>query len=329
MMNIKTFALIAFLLCLTGCSGLRFVIDTIPAVNRLTETTVLEDKGASSSAKIALIDFTGLISDAKKRGLISPGENPVSRFVESLRKAADDKNTKAIVIRINSPGGTVTASDLLYREILYFKEESKKPVVILMADIAASGGFYMSCAGDEVIAHPTTITGSIGVIMQTFNFSEGMRKIGIKADAITSGPNKAVGSPFEPMPTEHRALLQELVDEFYAEFVAIVKKSKPNLSPADLKWVTDGRVVTGRRAVEIGLVDSVGDLRDAFAAAKRRANLSKAKLIKYHRNTEHVGSAYARKPQADPQVNLLQLNINAGSMFDQTGFYYLWDPTVW
>ncbi|MCH7664151.1 MAG: hypothetical protein IH859_09830, partial [Chloroflexi bacterium] len=95
MMNIKTFALIAFLLSLTGCSGLRFVIDTIPAVNRLTETTVLEDKGASSSAKIALIDFTGLISDAKKRGLLSPGENPVSRFVESLRKAADDKNTKA------------------------------------------------------------------------------------------------------------------------------------------------------------------------------------------------------------------------------------------
>ena len=329
MMNIKSFVLFTFLLCLTGCGGLRFVVDIIPAVNRLTETTVLEDKGAGSSAKIALIDFTGLISDTKKRGLITQGENPVSRFVESLRKAKDDKNTKAIVIRINSPGGTVTASDLLYREILYFKEKSKKPVVILMADVAASGGFYMSCAGDEVIAHPTTITGSIGVIIQTFNFSEGMRRIGIKADAITSGPNKAAGSPFEPMPTEHRALLQDLVDEFYAGFVSVVKKSKPKLSPADLKWVTDGRVVTGKRAAEIGLVDSVGDLRDAFAAAKRRANLSKAKLVKYHRNTEHVGSAYARQPQADPQVNFLQLNINAGSLFDQNGFYYLWDPTVW
>ena len=130
-------------------------------------------------------------------------------------------------------------------------------------------------------------------------------------------------------PAEHRALLQELVDEFYAGFVSVVKKSRPKLSPDDLKWITDGRVVTGRRAAEVGLVDSVGDLRDAFKAAKRRANLDKAKLVKYHRNSEHVGSAYAKQPQINPQVNLLQLNINAGSMFDQGGFYYLWDPTVW
>ena len=184
-------------------------------------------------------------------------------------------------------------------------------------------------AGDEVIAHPTTITGSIGVIIQTFNFSEGMRKIGINADAVTSGPNKAAGSPFEPMPAKHRALLQELVDEFYSGFVSVVKKSRPTLSPEDLKWITDGRVVTGRRAAEIGLVDSTGDLHDAFAAAKRRANLSRAKLVKYHRNSQHVGSAYARQPQIDPQINLLQLNVNAGSMFNQSGFYYLWDPTVW
>lgn len=328
-MNFKSFVLFAILLCLTGCGGMRFVVDIIPAVNRLAETTVLEDTGAAASDKVALIDFTGMISDAKKRGLLSQGENPISRFVESLRKAANDKKIKAIVIRINSPGGTVTASDLLYREIQYFKIKSKKPVIILMADIAASGGYYMSCAGDEVIAHPTTITGSIGVIIQTFNFSEGMRKIGIKADAVTSGPNKAAGSPFEPMPAEHRALLQELVDEFYAGFVSVVKKSRPDLSPEDLKWITDGRVVTGRRAAEIGLVDSVGDLRDAFKAAKRRANLDKAKLVKYHRNSEHVGSAYAKQPQIDPQINLLQLNVSAGSMFDQGGFYYLWDPTVW
>ncbi len=328
-MSIRILVLFGLMSCLSGCGGVRFIIDAVPAVDGLTETVVLEDPGADSSAKIALIQITGMIADADRPGLLRKGENPVSRLVESLRKAAKDSKIKAIVLRINSPGGTVTASDIVYREIQHFKRATKKPVVILMSDLAASGGYYIACAGDEIIAHPTTITGSIGVIIQTFNFSEGMRRIGIKADAITSGPNKATGSPFEPMPPEHRALLQGLVDEFYANFVAIVTESRPNLSPADLEWITDGRVVTGRRAAEVGLIDSTGDLRDAFAAAKRRAGLTAAKLVKYHRPLEHVGSAYARSPAANPQINMLQLNVNAGPLLEQSGFYYLWDPTVW
>ena len=328
-MSTRILLLFGLLLCLTGCSGMRFVLDVVPAMDGLTETVVLEDPGAGSSAKIALIQITGMIADADRRGLLTKGENPVARFVESLHKAAKDTKIKAIVLRINSPGGTVTASDVVYREIQHFKNTSKKPVVVLMSDVAASGGYYIACAGDEIIAHPTTITGSIGVIIQTFNFSEGMRRIGINADAITSGPNKAAGSPFEPMPPEHRALLQGLVDEFYANFVAIVTDSRPNLSIADLEWITDGRVVTGKRAAEVGLVDSTGDLRDAFVAAKKRANLTAAKLVKYHRPLEYVGSAYAQPPTTNPQVNMLQPNVDAGPLFDQSGFYYLWDPAAW
>ena len=328
-MSIRILVLFGLMSYLSGCGGMRLVIDVVPAVDGLTETVVLEDPGAASSDKIALIQITGMIADADRPGLLTKGENPVSRLVESLHKAAKDSKIKAIVLRINSPGGTVTASDVVYREIQHFKRTTKKPVVVLMSDLATSGGYYIACAGDEIIAHPTTITGSIGVIIQTFNFSEGMRRIGIKADAITSGPNKAAGSPFEPMPAEHRALLQGLVDEFYANFVAIVTESRPNLSPADLKWITDGRVVTGRRAAEVGLIDSTGDLRDAFDAAKRRAGLTAAKLVKYHRPLEYVGSAYARSPAANPQINLLQLNLNAGPLLEQSGFYYLWDPAAW
>ena len=315
--------------CLSGCKGVRFIIDAVPAGGGLTETVVLEDPAASTSAKIALVEVTGMIANAQRRGLLTKGENPVSLIVESLGKAAADSKVKAIILRINSPGGTVTASDVIYRELQHFKQSTKKPVVVLMSDMATSGGFYIACAGDEVIAHPTTITGSIGVIIQTFNFSEGMGRIGIKADSITSGPNKAAGSPFEPMPPEHRALLQELVDEFYANFVAIVTDSRPNLSIADLEWITDGRVVTGKRAAEVGLIDSTGDLRDAFAAAKTRANLTTAKLVKYHRPLDYVGSAYAQPPITQPQINMLQLNIDAGPLFDQSGFYYLWDPAAW
>ncbi|MHC4415858.1 MAG: signal peptide peptidase SppA [Planctomycetota bacterium] len=323
-------ALVILLLGLAGCGRMRFVVDLVPAADALTETVVLEDDGAGWGApKIALIDVTGLIVDAERAALPTPGENPVARFVESLQKAGRDRNVKAVLVRVNSPGGTVTACDVIYRELQQFKRRTGKPVVILMGSVAASGGYYLACAGDEIIAHPTTITGSIGVIVQTFNFSEGMRKIGIKADAITSGPNKAMGSPFEPMPPEHRALLQGLVDEFYDNFLAVVVERHADLSAENLEWITDGRVVTGRKAVEVGLADRLGSLPEAFEAAKARARVARARLIKYHRPLEYVGSAYARTPPAaaSGQVNLLQLNL-ADVPFHHPGFYYLWDPRL-
>jgi protease-4 len=329
----RLYLMIALVCCVNGCTRLRFIVDTMPAEEKLTETSVdLMGAGAAGNDKIALIDVTGLIIDAPRFGILAPGENMVARFSESLAMAAADGAVKAVIIRINSPGGTVTSSDVMYREVMHFKQATKKPVVIQMADVAASGGYYLACAGDEIIAFPTTVTGSIGVIIQTFNFSDGMRRIGIRADAITSGPNKAMGSPFEPMPPEHRELLQGLVDQFYANFKSIVVESRPHLSENDLQWITDGRVVTGTEAAQTGLVDATGDLRDAFAAAKRRANLATARLIKYHRPQEYVGSPYAAAPTpatTASQINLLQLNLEGGPMFDSPGFWYLWDPTVW
>ncbi len=316
------------LLVLAGCSRMRFVVDLGPTEDALTESVVMEDRGASD--KVALVDLTGLIANMPRPGFPSAGENPVARFSESLRKAAADARVKAVLVRINSPGGTVTASDVLYQEILRFKEKTGKPVVVMMDDVAASGGYYVACAGDLIVAHPTTVTGSIGVIIQTFNFSGGMQKIGIKADAVVSGPNKAMGSPFEPMPPEHRALLQGLVDEFYGNFVAIVRASRPKLAEADIKSITDGRVVTGRRAAEVGLVDKLGFLPDAFEAAKGAAGIARARLVKYHRPLEYVGSAYATAPGASgpAEINLLQLNLE-GYPAAEAGFYYLWDPSVW
>lgn len=322
---------------LAGCGGLRFVVDLTTVEDALTESVVLEDDAARHrAAKIALIDVTGLIIDARKPGLLSAGENPVAELAEALQKAGDDHRVHAVVLRINSPGGTVTASDVVYREVVRFRETTNKPVVILMADLAASGGYYLACAGDHIIAHPTSITGSIGVIIQTFNFSEGMRRVGIYADSITSGENKAIGSPFEPRQPEHRALLQGLVDEFYGSFLAIVTESRTQIRADDLSVVTDGRVVTGRRAYELGLVDEVGDLHDAFAAAKALADIPSAKLVKYHRPLRHVASPYAVAPGGAPgapgvggtQINLLQLNLDANRLMGTPGAYYLWDPAA-
>ena len=315
----------------SGCSRWRCIVEAVPADDKLTETEVMRDPGAGpSSAKIAMIDVKGMIVNAERGRILGRIENPVARFTEALGTAEEDSKVKALIIRINSPGGTVTASDIMYREVLEFKKRSSKPVVILMDEVAASGGYYLSCAGDEIIAYPTTVTGSIGVIIQTFNFSEGMGKIGIRADAITSGPNKATGSPFLPMSREHRALLQGIVDEFYENFVAIVTENRPAVSSDDLAWITDGRVITGRRAVEVGIVDRLGDLQTALDAAKERAGVDRARLVKYHHPTDYVGSPYAAAPMppAGGQVNPLQLNL--GAWPDRSaGFYYLWDPAAW
>lgn len=322
--------LIVPLMC--GCSRLRFVVDAVPVEDDLTETVVMEDESAGWFAnKVAMIDVTGMIMDAQRPGIPTPGENPVARFSEALQRAGKDSAVKAVIVRINSPGGTVTASDLMFREVKHFKETHHKPVVVLMGDVAASGGYYLACSGDEIIAHPTTVTGSIGVIIQTINFAEGMSRIGIRADSITSGPNKAMGSPFEPMPKEHRELLQGLVNEFYDNFKSIVAANRPGLKQENMNWITDGRVVTGRRAAEVGLVDRTGDLRDAFASAKSRAKITSARLVKYHRPLEHVASPYALAPDtggSGSQINLLQLNLDRAGMFEQPGFYYLWDPAI-
>lgn len=324
--------LLLLALTLAGCTRLRFVVDAVPVDDGLTETVVMEDVPRTflggGRAKVALIDMTGLIANAKRNALLSDGENPVARFAEALQMAEGDGDVKAVIIRLNSPGGTVTASHIMHAEVERFREKTGKPVVMLMADVAASGAFLLACAGDEIIAHPTTVTGSIGVIMQTFNFSEGMRMIGIRADAITSGPNKSMGSPFEPMPQEHRALLQSMVDEFYAGFRSIVVQARQEVSESDLDWVTDGRVITGARAAEIGLIDQTGDLHDAFARAKDLAQITAARLVKYHPALDYVGSPYATaSPSAE--INLLQLNLQDEPLLGQTAFYYLWDPTVW
>lgn len=330
-MRYKTFffAFLTFVLILTGCTRLRFVVDMVPGEDALTETLVLDDHGGWFAPKIAMIDVMGLIVDARQPGLVQPGGNPVADYAEALQRAENDHRIHAVLVRINSPGGTVTASDVLFRETIRFRERTGKPVVILMSDLAASGGYYLACAGDTIIAHPTTITGSVGVIIQTFNVSEGMRRIGIRADAFTSGANKAAGSPLAPMEHAHRELFQGLVEEFYNSFITLVLDRRPNIDPADIDEITDGRIVTGRRALQLGLVDQLGDLHDAFVAAKQLSDLPRARLVKYHRPLEFVGSAYAHTPHApSSQINLLQLNLHGTGFADAPGFYYLWDPVA-
>ena len=318
---------------LIGCGPTTFVVGVTHGDQRMV-ATVIEPAESRTRDRVAVIDVSGMILNARVPGLLSEGENPLSVFHEQLQKAAKDKYVKAVVLRLNTPGGAVAASDMMYREVLDFKKATGKPVVVVMMDVAASGGYYLACAGDHIVAYPSTVTASIGVIFQTMSLQPALSNIGIQTEAITSGPNKDAGSPFSELTDGHRAVYQQMVDTFYADFTEIVRAARPGISEGDFKEVTDGRVVTGRRAMEVGLVDELGDLYDGFAKAKALAGIKDASLVRYHRPLSYVGSPYTRANDGQPQANSTQFNLLQFNMDGALGglpsscFYYVWQPGV-
>ncbi|MCX5658762.1 MAG: signal peptide peptidase SppA [Planctomycetota bacterium] len=315
------------LLALAGCGPMTVTLGTPPNHNRIA-ANVVETDGGWRNEQVAIVDVTGMIHNSAKPGLLSQGENPVALLQEKL-EAACDKRVRAVILRLNTPGGTVTASDAMYREVKRFKKETGKPVVALMMDVTASGGYYLACSADEIVAYPTSVTGSIGVIMQLVTVKGALGKLGIGTEAITSGPNKDIASPFGTLTDEQRAILRGMVDDFYRRFVAIVKEARPKIPADRFASLTDGRVVTGEQAAAAGLADSVGDLHDAFALAKKMAGLTKADLVVYRRPFDYVNSPYASTPVgAGTQINLAQINIAETLPEGSAGFYYLWQPDL-
>jgi protease-4 len=267
-----------------------------------------------------------MILNMKTGGFMQPTENELSRFTQEMELAANDPAVKAVVLRVNSPGGTVTASDVMYQTVKRFKAQTHKPVVASLQDVAASGAYYVSCASDKIIAHPTSVVGSIGVIFNTFNVAGTLDKIGAKSEAIKSGPLKDMGSPFKDLDPQAREVMQGMVDEYYKRFVAIVTSNRPIPNSETVKMVTDGRVFSGARAAELGLVDQTGLLDDAIEEAKKMAHVPGAKVIIYRRPYGYNGSIYAGTPIPQPQANVMQLKIPGINDRLPSGFYYVWEP---
>ncbi|MBX3389051.1 MAG: signal peptide peptidase SppA [Phycisphaeraceae bacterium] len=328
---------------LVSCTPVTVSFELFGREKKLAETVVSEDDRAMW--KIAVIDVTGTIVDANLPPIFSRGGNPVDDIVARLEMAGADNGVKAVVLRINSPGGSVTGSDEVYREIVRFKEKTGKPVVVSMAELAASGGYYIALASDRIVAHPTTITGSIGVIIPTINFSAGLAKIGIVARSVKSGPNKDLANPLEPMRDSQYTVLQHLVDQFYDEFKTRVKERRPNLDMSKWTEITDGRIMSGQDALALGLIDSLGGVREAFEEAKSLAKIPSAKMVKYQPEGSirprtpyasadelplaAMGQGFGTSPQgAGTEINLFQINAGGG-LYPGAGAnagcaYYLW-----
>ncbi|MBI9019179.1 MAG: signal peptide peptidase SppA [Phycisphaerae bacterium] len=328
-------SLLFSLIVMVGCSlPDTFLIKTVSADLELKETTVGGNRGWFVSDKIAIINIDGEIFNGTPGGglLGGTGENPVSAFKEKLDKAAADSAVKAVVLRINSPGGSVTASDMMYNMLINFRQETGKPVVACMLDLAASGGYYIACGCDYIISGPTTITGSIGTIMQSFTIQGTMQMLGVKSVTIKSGNMKDAGSPFRDMQENEKEYLQTIIMNYYERFLGVVKAGRPKLSEDKIRLLADGRVYIGNQALKLGLVDALGYPEDAVRWAFNKAQLKKAKVIMYHRPFETPSSYYgtsmkAANPSAS-MVNVINVDLPRWMKGQTPGFMYLWSPEL-
>ncbi len=316
---------ILLLMALSSCTAGSLLVTPVSAKRKLVETELSRD-ALFTLNKIAMIDVTGVISNAPRRQLLGGGEHPVSLLLEQLDRARRDPWVKAVVLRLNSPGGTVVASELIHDEILRFRK-SGKPVVAVMMDVAASGAYYIACACDEIIAQPSTVTGSIGVIMQMFDVSGTMNLIGVKTDAITSGPFKDSGSPFRSMKPEDREIFQGIVNDMYERFVSVIERGRPALDEAAVRRLADGRVYTAQQALDEGLIDRIATLRVAIDLVKERIGAKRVRLVTYHRPLDYRPNYYAlghTPPGGD--INLLNVDFPSGLIPPAPRFMYLWAP---
>lgn len=312
------------LLFIGGCMPPAFLIKPVSDPGRLEEIRV--EGRRMGAGKIALIEVEGLLINARIGGILQPQENKLSLFTEQLEKAASDRSVKAVVLRVNSPGGTVACSDTMYEQIIDFRERTGKPVIAAGQEVMASGAYYLATACDEIYAQPTTLVGSIGVIFSSFTVDGAMAKIGVRSEVVKSGPLKDMGSPFRSWNTAEREVMQGMIDEYYERFVEVVQ-SKCKIDDAEnLKIATDGRIFSGTQAMKLKLIDKAGSLDDAIERAREIARANNARVVMYKRPYGYQGSIYATNNTPLPQANTIQIPLPESIAFLPKGFYYLWEP---
>lgn len=324
--DLRCASVVAFGLVLLGASGCVFISGNVNPFSRQPQPLREHVVSGSGDAKILLLDVSGTITSEEERGTLGIGkqEGMISRIASELDLAEQDDDVRGVIVRINSPGGTVTASDILYERLTRFRAKRGVPVVAQLMDMATSGGYYVALAADEIVAHPTTITGSIGVIFTSVSVAGLMGKIGVHNQTIKTGSKKDIGSPLRTMTEEERELLETLLDDLGDRFMGLVEERRPSLTAETRKAISDGRVLSARQAFDAGLVDRIGYLEDTIEVAKSRAGVSEARVVLYRRPDEFADSVYSHTGLAAPQVNLINLDLPSALTTPQ--FQYLWMP---
>jgi protease IV len=309
---------------LAGCAP-RLTLFT-NASDPLKEVTLQ----GTSTDKIQLIPVTGVISDAPKSKTLRTLPSVVQEVVSHLHLAEKDPDVKAVLLTIETPGGSTTASDMLYHEILTFKQRTHKKVVVCMLNLATSGGYYISLPADIIMAHPTTVTGSVGVILMRPEVSGFMDKIGVAVKVNKSGQNKDMGSPFRPITPAEENMLQDLADALGRRFVDLVKQHR-KLTDEQLAAVADARIFLAQDALAAGLVDKIGYLQDAIAEAKRIAALDTDARVTTYRRTRYPNDNLYNMVTSGTQIHPAAL-VDMGPIGElfalDAGFYYIWPQAL-
>jgi len=313
--------LISLLFILSGCLALR-----MPSVTPLKEKTL----SGTARDKILLIDISGVIRDKKDKNIFGTetSRTMTARIKEELEKARGDKKIKALILRINTPGGGVTTADIIYHEIMTFKKETSIPVVAQFMDMAASGGYYIGVSADKIVAQPTSITGSIGVVAYNVNAVGLLDKIGIYDQTIKSGDKKDMASPMRDMTAEEREILQSIIDELYERFLGVIFKGRGGLIDKDrLREISDGRVYTAGQALKLKLIDRVGYMEDAVSYAKELAHIDEARVVSYAQSGSYRNNLYSGAPSLMPTaINLINIDTSFMDLGFGISFMYLWRP---
>jgi len=277
-------------LLISALSGCAFIKVNVGSEPEGVEERVVSGKGR---AKIVVVDISGIIS-MEHFGLERFGKEPpmIPQLQAQLNAASADGDVAGLVVRIDSPGGSVTASDILYHEVKTFGEEKGVPVVACIMDKGLSGGYYAALGADEIVAHPTSIVGGVGVITFKLDISEMLDTWGVRIGAIQSGPKKDFWSPLRSGTPEENAVMQGIVDSLNQRFLQVVRENRP-LSPAALQTVAEGGVFDAVAALDLGLIDGVGYLEDAIARTRELAGVSEARVILYRRPGALAESIYA------------------------------------
>lgn len=265
---------VGFMLPICGCAILFGA--SIAGLAALDTGSIGGSTVTGTGDAVAIVRIEGTMLSSDDPDLIGAYSG---RIIADLRSAQADPDVKAIILRVDSPGGTVTSAAQIHEVLL----EIEKPIVVSMASVAASGGYYISTAADYIVARPDTVTGSLGVVLTLYNATDLIEELGVEVISITSGPNKAIGSPWREMTPEQQAIFEASIAESYAEFVQIIVNGR-NLSEEKVLKLADGRIYTGRQALANGLVDELGNFQNAIDKAADLGGISGTpRTIEYER----------------------------------------------
>ncbi len=254
------------------------------------------------------------------------GENPVALFREQLDAAAGMGGVCAVVLRINSAGGSVTATEIMAEELRRFKARTGLPVFACLMDVGTGGAYYLAVGADLVAAYPTTITGGIGVVLNLYNMREAMATLNIAPQMIKSGQNIDMGSEMAELPEEHQWLLQQMADDLHLRFIAVVRSARPRVA-ANAELLFDGRVVSGTQAVEAGLIDRLATLPETIELARQAAGRPDAAVVLLVREEDRPRSIYSTPYTGLNLSEIVPLEIPGVNRAELPLFLYMWQPT--